>query len=392
MDILKEPKPKRGRKVFLWIALSLLGLGMVGILLIYFLWLKPGISKPLAEGLNLPTNKVALPISTQGSESTQVGVIPTNEGSKSTATQSSQGEPDDQPATPTSTKEVPVYVKPTIPANKEPICGKDSEWIVLLVGIDYQGDGYLYGLADVIRLARIDFINGTINMVGLPRDLLVDVPQESLNVQGPIKINQGYLFGTEGMGHYTGTGYGAGSLAEVIQYNFGISADHYAVINFNTFVKFIDAIGGIEVVLPQAVTDPISGDFHAGEQWLSGERALKLARIRTLYSDAFRVSNQTIIMRAILNKMMTPAMIVKVPGLLIRFKDAFLTDLSIEQLTGLGLCFLNKFDASDLDTHTIPSELLTSDSVFIPTLSNRAFVYQWDERLINWLHDTLVSE
>jgi len=392
LEILKEPKPKRGRKVFLWIALNLLGLGMVGILLIYFLWLKPGISKPLAEGLNLPTNLVALPISTLGSESTQVGVIPTNEGNKSTATQSSQGEPDDQPATPTSTKEVPVYVKPTIPANKEPICGKDSEWIVLLVGIDYQGDGYLYGLADVIRLARIDFINGTINMIGIPRDLLVNVPEQSLTVQGPIKINQGYLFGTEGMGHYTGTGYGAGSLAEVIQYNFGISADHYGVINFNTFVKFIDAIGGIEVDLPQVVTDPEFGDYNAGKQWLSGDRALKLARIRTLYSDAFRVSNQTIIMRAVLNKMMTPSMILKVPGLLIRFKDAFLTDLSIEQLTGLGLCFLNQFDSSNLDTHSVPSELLTADSVFIPTLSNRAFVYQWDERLINWLHDTLVSE
>ena len=72
-------------------------------------------------------------------------------------------------------------------------------------------------------------------------------------------------------------------------------------------------------------------------------------------------------MRAVLNKMMTPSMILKVPGLLIRFQDAFLTDLSIEQLTGLGLCFLNKFDSNNLKTHTIPSDLLTSNSVFIPT-------------------------
>ena len=392
MDNVKELKLKRSRKVILWIALSLFGLSIVGILLIYFLWLKPGISKPLAEALNLPTRQGSLTNSTEGSESTQVGVYPTIEENKFTATQSSQGEPDEQPATPTSTKEVPVYVKPTVPVNKAPICGKDSEWIILLIGIDYQGEGYLYGLADVIRLARIDFINGTINMIGIPRDLLVDVPEQSLTVEGPIKINQAYLFGTKGMGHYSGSGYGAGSLAEVIQYNLGVSADHYAVINFDTFVKFIDAIGGIEVDLPQAVTDPELGDYSAGKQWLSGERALKLARIRTLYSDAFRVSNQTIIMRAVLNKMMTPSMILKMPGLLIRFKDAFLTDLSIEKLTGLGLCFLNKFDSGNLKTHTIPPELLTSDSVFIPTLSNRAFVYQWDERLINWLHETLVSE
>ena len=379
--MVKEKKQHR-KKTFLWIALGLLGLGISGLLLGYFLWFKPGISKPLAETLSLPTEQVEISGMTE--------VDPGEEMVEPSATQPVSGQPADP--SPTPTKEVPVYVKPTVPVNREPICGNDSEWIVLLVGIDYQGDGYLYGLADVIRLARIDFINGTINMIGIPRDLLVDVPEQSLSVEGPIKINQAYLFGTKGMGHFSGSGYGAGSLAEVIQYNFGISADHYGVINFDTFVKFIDAIGGIEVDLPQAVTDPEFGDYNAGKQWLSGDRALKLARIRTLYSDAFRVSNQTIIMRAVLDKMMTPSMILKVPGLLIRFKDAFLTDLSIEQLTTLGLCFLNKFDSNNLKTYTIPSDLLISDSVFIPTLSNRAFVYHWDERLIRWLHDALVTE
>ena len=387
---MAKEKSTQGRKTFLWIALSLLGLGIIGLLLGYFLWFKPGISKPLAETLSLPTDRVDMSGSPEASADTPTGADPNAGEVDPSATQSVSGQPADP--SPTPTKDVPVYIKPTIPANKEPICGKESEWIVLLVGIDYQGEGYLYGLADVIRLARIDFINGTINMIGIPRDLLVDVPQESLNVQGPIKINQGYLFGTEGMGHYSGTGYGAGSLAEVIQYNFGIRADHYAVINFDTFVKFIDAIGGIEVDLPQAVTDPEFGNYPAGKQWLSGVRALKLARIRTLYSDAFRVSNQTIIMRAVLNKMMTPSMILKVPGLLIRFKDAFLTDLSIEQLTSLGLCFLNKFDTRNLQTYAVPSELIKADSVYIPTLSNKAFVYRWDERLITWLHDTLVSD
>ena len=379
--MVKEKKQHR-KKTFLWIALGLLGLGISGLLLGYFLWFKPGISKPLAETLSLPTEQVEISGMTE--------VDPGEEVVEPSATQPVSGQPADP--SPTPTKEVPVYVKPTVPVNREPICGNDSEWIVLLVGIDYQGNGYLYGLADVIRLARIDFINGTINMIGIPRDLLVDVPEQSLSVEGPIKINQAYLFGTKGMGHFSGSGYGAGSLAEVIQYNFGISADHYGVINFDTFVKFIDAIGGIEVDLPQAVTDPEFGDYNAGKQWLSGDRALKLARIRTLYSDAFRVSNQTIIMRAVLDKMMTPSMILKVPGLLIRFKDAFLTDLSIEQLTTLGLCFLNKFDSNNLKTYTLPSDLLTSDSVFIPTLSNRAFVYHWDERLIQWLHDALVAE
>ena len=214
--------------------MSLLGLGISGLLLGYFLWFKPGISKPLAETLSLPTDRLDVAGSTEAPSDTPTGADPAAEVGEATATQSLSDLPQDQSPTPSSTKDVPVYVKPTVPVNKEPICGKDSKWIVLLVGIDYQGDGYLYGLADVIRLARIDFINGTINMIGIPRDLLVDVPEQSLSVKGPIKINQAYLFGTKGMGHYSGSGYGAGSLAEVIQYNLGVSADHYAVINFDT--------------------------------------------------------------------------------------------------------------------------------------------------------------
>mgnify|MGYP000938153836 CR=1 FL=1 len=405
----KDKSKKHSRKPILWIGLSLLSLGVLALLLFYFLWLKPTLTTPLADVLNLPTSPLAVQEPTSTTPTQDPPTLPTEQAAETAIEQFSTGttpdttsvagetpnptaEPSKEQPTPTNTIEVPVYVKPTIPAGKQPICGDESEWIVLLAGVDYQGDGYLYGLADVIRLARIDFINGTINMLVLPRDLLVDVPVDRLKVEGPIKLNQGYLFGTPGMGHYVGSGYGAGSLAEVIQYNFGVTTDHYAVINFKTFVSFIDAIGGIEVDLPQRVTDPDFGTFPAGRQWLSGEQALKLARIRMLYSDAFRISNQTLIMRAVLNKMMQPSLILKVPALLVRYKDAFLTDLSIEQLTTLGLCFLNKFDTSNLQTYAFPYDLAREGSAFIPTLNNKAFVYNWDPRLIDWIHETLVSE
>lgn len=411
----KDVQPKRSTKTILWIGLSLIALSLLGLIFFYFLWLRPTLSRPLAEVLNLPTlpgmvqqptvtmpvddlqptmSKVDSPAATQQPPQGTLSVAGETPLPVADPTHEPTNKPTNEPTPlpPTPTIEVPVYVAPTIPAGKQPICGNEAEWIVLLVGVDYQGDGYLYGLADVIRLARIDFINGTINMIVLPRDLLVEVPVDRLKVEGPIKINQGYLFGTPGMGHYVGSGYGAGSLAEVIQYNFGVTSDHYAVINFKTFVRFIDAIGGVDVTLPQPVTDPDFGYYPAGKQWLSGEQALNLARIRMLYSDAFRVSNQTLIMRAVLEKMIKPAMILKVPGLLVRFKDAFLTDLSIEQLTTLGLCFLSKFDTADLKTFAFPFELAQEGSAFLPTLNNTAFVYRWDARLIDWIHQTLVSE
>ncbi len=216
-------------------------------------------------------------------------------------------------------------------------CSTDSKMTVLLVGIDYRGGDYLYGLADVIRLANVDFDQQSINMVALPRDLLVDIPADRFKVPGPYKINQAYFFGTPGMLNYLGEGEGPAALNDVINYNFGVSADHYVVFNFSAVVDFINAIGGVDVNLPEPVYGGSQGDFPAGEQTLSGERALSLARIRENYSDAFRVGNQSLIIKAIFTKLLQPTMIIKYPILIGQFKDAILTDLPLDQLSSFAL-------------------------------------------------------
>jgi LCP family protein required for cell wall assembly len=265
---------------------------------------------------------------------------------------------------------------------------------VLLIGIDYRGDSFLYGLADVIRVAHVDFVDMTVNTVALPRDLLVEAPEGRFTEQNPMKINQAYLFGTEGWQGYLGEGNGANSLAEVIRYNFGVTPQHYAVVNFNTVVDFIDAIGGVEVNLPEPVYDPNPGlgSFPAGVQTLNGERALALMRIRTLYSDSFRVGHQNMVIKAIVQKLTQPAMLVKVPGLLEQFKSGFLTDLSIEQITSLGMCFLKDFNSDNLKSAQIPQDLLSAGRAFIPSLNGEAFVYRWDQRTVDWIHQNLITQ
>jgi len=378
-------KPGNRRRTFLWIALWLLCLGLLGVVLVYLLWVRPNLSKPLSASLDLSTGQTeAAPLSLDQPLDPGTGTP----GNGTAPALPASGDP----VTPQSPVEVPAYIAPTIPPGKEPVCGDDAEWMVLLVGVDYLGDDYLYGLADVIRLARIDFVNLTVNMVALPRDLIVQIPEGRLvNIEDPIKLNQAYLFGTMGMGHYKGSGYGAGSLAEVIQYNFGVSADHYGVINFVTFVKFIDTIGGIEVDLPNYVDDRPQAFFPAGKQTLSGSQALSLARIRMKYSDAFRVNNQTLILQAVVRRLLQPENLVRIPKLVDEFKGSALTDLSLEQISTL-VCFAQKFDTANLRTYSVPEELIRSDRAYIPTLSDESFVYRWDVSLIDWLHASLITE
>ena len=305
-----------------------------------------------------------------------------------------EGEEEAVVVPPSNLEKVPVFVEPTLESDKKPVCGDEAAWNVLLIGIDYSDPQYTYGLADVIRVLRVDFVDMKVNMVALPRDLLVEAPEGRFTEQNPMKINQAYLFGTPGWGGYLGEGIGANSLAEVIRYNFGVTTEHYAVVNFDTVIEFIDAIGGVEVNLPQGVSDPNPelGSFPAGPQILSGERALALMRIRTNYSDSFRVGNQTLVMKAILNKLMQPASLVKVPSLLNQFSEAFLTDLSIDQIASLGTCFLRNFELDNLHAAQIPLDLLTVDYAFIPSLNSTSYTYRWDQRTVDWIHQNLLIE
>ena len=295
---------------------------------------------------------------------------------------------------PSNLEKQPLLVEPTLEAGKEPVCGDEVTWNVLLIGIDYSDPEYTYGLADVIRVLRVDFVEMNVNMVALPRDLLVEAPEGRFTEQNPMKINQAYLFGTPGWGGYLGEGIGANSLAEVIRYNFGVTPQHYGVVNFDTVINFIDAIGGVEVNLPQGVEDPNPGlgSFPAGPQTLSGERALALMRIRTNYSDAFRVSNQTLVMKAILNKLMQPSSLVKVPSLLNQFSEAFLTDLSVDQIASLGMCFLRNFELDNLRSAQIPDDLVTADRLYIPSLDGESFVYRWNQSTVDWIHQNLLTQ
>ena len=366
--IQTEPNENRAsddkNKNIKWQTIGLIALGLVLILVsLWFSWLKPLIQKPISDPLNLP--------------SVSTDALPT-------ATDQATEEP-------TLTATLP---EASLTPTAEPICGDDAVWTFLLAGIDYRGNDYLYGLADVIRVARVDFTTMTVNMVALPRDMVVNAPDGLFEEENPIKINQGYLLGSPGWTGSPDSGSGANSLAQVIQYNFGVTPDHYMVVNFNAVRNFIDGIGGVEVDLPESVydPDPSLGFFPSGVQTLDGERALDLMRIRTNYSDDFRVGNQSLIMKAIIKKFLQPENIVKVPELVSEFYGAFLTDLSIEQISNLGVCFLRNFKLDDYHSIQIPEEMLLKDFEYIPSNFGSSFVYRWDQTVVDWIHQNLLSQ
>ncbi|MEI6697715.1 MAG: LCP family protein [Mycobacteriaceae bacterium] len=147
---------------------------------------------------------------------------------------------------------------------------------------------------DTILLVHIPHVGSSqpATMVSIPRDSYVDIPG-----YGSDKINAAFAEG------------GPALLAETVELATGIRLDHYAEIGFGGFGAIVDALGGIEVCPPEAITDPLAGiDLPAGCQTLDGRNALGYVRSRaTPRADLDRMLHQREFMSAMLRRAAGPA-------------------------------------------------------------------------------------
>jgi LCP family protein required for cell wall assembly len=256
---------------------------------------------------------------------------------------------------------------------------------VLGVGADNRDNTYLYGLGDVIRIARIDFVMPKVTVLSLPRDLWVEIPgiSDHYNITHG-KLNQAYFYGGPGQGYYDGPSAGPGLLARTLDLNFGLRVDHYGAVNMQTFVKIVDAVGGIDIYLPTDVDGrPIDdrtedmGYFTAGQQHFTGDEALRFARIRKKYNDFTRMDHQNMVLCALKKKVLTPAVLPRVPQILAAFQGQVLTDLSLEQMGQLA-CLLPKLERENLIFTGLPDEIMQPGREYSPQFKKETFVMEAD--------------
>ena len=285
-----------------------------------------------------------------------------------------------------ATLPAPVAVEPTtmLTATPEPLCGGPPVMVVLGIGADSDIE-YRYGLADAMRVARVDFVNAKVSVLSVPRDLWVEIPdiEQHYGITHG-KLNQAYFYGSPGMGYYDGPGESPGLLARTLDLNFGLRVDHYGAVNMETFVKIVDAVGGIDIYLANDVDGrPIDdqtedmGYFYAGQQHFTGDEALRFSRIRKKYNDFTRMDNQTLVLCSLRDKLLNPSVLPKIPQIVGAFQGAVQTDLSLEQLTQLA-CLLPHIEREDLLFASFPQDMLQPSRVYSEALKNETFVLDVD--------------
>ena len=319
-------------------------------------------------------------------------LVPTaTQGVIATPTAQSTPEESTEPteATPTPTPELTPTPTP------EPMCGGPANMVILTIGTN-RG---FYDLADVIRVVNVDFVNGEIYVVPIPRDLKIDLPPDITEFPSPQKINEGYFLGTPIWQRDADESGGAALMAQTLAYNFGISLDHYIIVSGEGFRKLVDAVGGVQVYLPAPVKDEgqANADFPAGNQVLDGYHAWLLARIRKNVGDLGRIERQTMIVKSLLARVTSPQILPKLPDMLKLYSSVVMTDLSPQQMSQL-VCLLQQMEHPKEHFHfySVPRDILDEEGEIIYIGEHKSEVPQdvllWDERYKQWLHDALTGK
>jgi LCP family protein required for cell wall assembly len=187
--------------------------------------------------------------------------------------------------------------------------------------------------ADTIMLVHTDPHLAKAIVLSFPRDLWVAIPG-----RGHDRINTAFEGGVAGGG--------AQRMAQTVANLTGLEINHYLYVDLEGFRRTVETLGGVRMCIPAYnvntpgylpandangdpiqvyvgevghIADPNSGlDIEPGCQLLGGDQALAYVRVRHLPCDHIpdfaRIGRQQQFLRAVINRMLEPRMLLKAPG------------------------------------------------------------------------------
>lgn len=236
---------------------------------------------------------------------------------------------------------------------------------ILLMGSDARtGKGNKgYGLdagrggqrSDTTILLHIAADRESATAVSIPRDTWVAQPACATNGQVGVfnKFNNAFDAG------------GPSCTTDLVQQMTGVPVHHIAVVDFGGFKNVIDALGGVEVCLNQAIYDQDSQlDLPAGTTLVDGERALAFVRARKTLgdgSDIGRIKRQQVFLSSAIRKATDTGLLLN-PVKLFKVLDTATQSLTVDDsLNDLGemrtlIESVRSIDPTDITFVTMPFE------------------------------------
>lgn len=207
--------------------------------------------------------------------------------------------------------------------------------------------------SDVMILVRVDAPNRQFTMVSIPRDTRYTWPDGHVT-----KLNEVYNHG------------GSAATLSAVSEVTGVPISHFAEVSFSNFESIVDALGGIEVDVPVAISykDALTGEtvsLEPGVQVINGQEAQLFARARHEYGDnqdAKRQSNNRQMIEAIARATLSQPP-TELPGTILELASFVKTDVKSSDLLSLGISFASGAGGMTVYSCTGPTQGAVDESV-----------------------------
>ncbi|MER8071576.1 LCP family protein [Streptomyces sp. NPDC094034] len=213
---------------------------------------------------------------------------------------------------------------------------------LLLVGTDrrdkiteeerqkYRLGGEPCNCTDTVMLVHLSADGDRASVVSVPRDSYAELPEHTDAATGKrhephaVKLNAAYA---EGGPHLT---------VSTVERMTGVKISHYLEVDFTSFMKTVDALGGVEICTPRALKDSYTGlDLAPGTHSMNGGQALQYVRSRHIdgAADLGRMQRQQRFLAALIDRATSSGVLLNP----VRFKEVSSTMLaSVRADAGFG--------------------------------------------------------
>ena len=213
---------------------------------------------------------------------------------------------------------------------------------ILVLGCD-EREGENLARADVIIVATIRPESKQVSLFSIPRDTRV-----AIEGHGKDKINHAMAYG------------GVSLITDTVEGFLGIQIDHAVKVNFDGFINVIDALGGVNINVPEKMYKPLEAiDLLPGYQTLYGEDALAFVRWRgDGTGDYGRIARQQQFITALTEKVKNMSM-GQALDVLDAVMDSIETDMSVREMTSYATNLIG------LNSESVKTYSFVGGSVYI---------------------------
>lgn len=248
--------------------------------------------------------------------------------------------------------------------------GTPERFLLYLSGSDTFGDISTLSRSDVNILAAVDTRAKRLLLVATPRDFYVSFSQTE---GAKDKLTHAGIYGIQ-------------ASVDALETLYGVEIDYTLRMNFTGFVEIIDALGGVSVYSDREFTVENIRTYRQGYNQLTGIEALAFARERMSFpeGDYQRAKNQMEVIRAVVEKASSPALVQNLPAVLEAVSGNFETNMPQAQILALAPQLSGDWD---IQTYTASGESAYRETWSMPgqelyvILPDGASVEEASERL-----------